>query len=318
VTAVRVLPTDFPPEGYGLVTLSPSGTRLAVSCEDADHVLVFDPHTGRQVARAEEFRGVYRLCFLSDQELLVTHRDGCHRWNVGPGGPRPPAPAPEGWQASAALDPDGRLLAVGGSADLFLCDPRTEQVVRRLAPIYACGGYGPQCPPAFSARGRYVAADFHGSDRGPDFVAVWEVGTGRRQRVIDGHASALAFRDDTLALAVSNSDRGLLLYEPDRGEEPAARFEVEDCAFAVQFRDGGRTLAALMAGGGFVEFDATTGAVVRRAPPPAEMAPAASEYVLRVAVSADWTRFAGVVEAKAVVWPGDRAERGATPDSARM
>ena len=40
---------------------------------------------------------------------------------------------------------------VGGSADLFLCDPRTEQVVRRLAPIYACGGYGPQCPPAHAA-----------------------------------------------------------------------------------------------------------------------------------------------------------------------
>jgi hypothetical protein len=152
-----------------------------------------------------------------------------------------------------------------------------------------------------------VAADFHGSDRGPDFVAVWEVATGRRQRIFDGHTSALAFRGDTLALAVSDSDRGLLLYEPDGGEEPAVRFEVEHRAFAVQFRDGGRTLAALMAGGGFAEFDATTGVVVRRMPPPAEMEPSTSEYVLRAAVSADWTRFAGVVEAKAVVWPGDRA-----------
>jgi hypothetical protein len=297
------------------VALNPSGTQLAVSCEDAEHVLVFDPHSGRRVGRAMGFRGVYRLCFLSDQELLVTHRDGCHRWEVGPGRRRRPRPAPDGWQASATLSPDGRLLAVGGTGDLFLCDPRSERLVRRLAPIYACGGYGPRCPPAFSAGGRYVAADFHGSDRGPDFVAVWDARTGQRQRIFDSYADALAFRGDTLALAVGESEgRGVSLFEPEHGEEPAVRFEVEHHPFALQFRDEGRTLAVLMAGGGFVQFDAVTGAVVKRTPPPAEMDPATAEYVLRVAVDADWTCFAGVVEAKVVIWPGDRAEAGAAPD----
>src|SRR5262249_16348718 len=146
VNEVRTLATDFPPEGLGLVALSPYATRLAVSCEDAEHVLVFDPYLGRRVDRAAGFRGVYRLGFLSDRELLVTDLDGGRRWDVGQG--RRPGPAPEGWQASAALSPDGGLLAVGGSGELILCDPGTEQVVRRLAPLCAIGGYGPQCPPA--------------------------------------------------------------------------------------------------------------------------------------------------------------------------
>jgi hypothetical protein len=188
--------------------------------------------------------------------------------------------------------------------------------VRRLEPIYALGGYGPQSPPAFSAGGQYVAADLHGSDRGPHFVAVWDARTGRRQRIFDRHPSALAFRGDTLTLAVSESEyRGLYLYEPDQGEEPAAVFEDVPRAFALQFRDGGRTLAVLMAGGGFVQIDAATGAVVKRTPPPAEMEHTTSEYVLRVAVNADWTCFAGVVEARVVVWPGDRAQQPASNGS---
>jgi hypothetical protein len=134
--------------------------------------------------------------------------------------------------------------------------------------------------------------------------------------VFDTKAEAVAFREDTLALALADDHGQILLYEPDQGEDPVRRMPIERPWTYVgvremQYRDGGRTLAALLWDGHFLLLDADTGRVLRHTPPPGGRR-------LRAAVaSADWAVFAAATEGGVVIWPGDRAEPPAVPDPGR-
>src|SRR5207244_1662211 len=142
-----------------------------------DRVLVFDLPSGREVARTADLRRVSDVRFLTDDVLLLTHFGGCFRWDLRRGGRE--LLSEQGWQSRTAVSPDGQVVAIGTKAGLVLFDVVLGKVRRHLECQFAYGGdgYSPQCPPAFSADGRYVAADLHGDQRGPHFVVVWDAHT---------------------------------------------------------------------------------------------------------------------------------------------
>jgi WD40 repeat protein len=302
----RFVPFAFPEEGERLLALNPRCTRLAVSCEDTDFVQVFDPRSGRKVKRCKDFYRVFSLEFLSDDVLLVASARGCFRCDLRRGGGRDVLPS-EGWQWRTTVSPDRRVIAVGGQGTLALYDAGTGQLVRRLWTNFTYN-HSSGCA-AFSADGRYVATGLRAGREAP-LVVVWDAHTGRRQRVFDTEAFALAFRGDALSLAVA-LDGAIYLYEADQGEAPATELKVAGLADALQSRDQGRALAALMSGGGFAQVRADTGEVMRSLPPPAEAKPR------EVVPSPDWSLFAGATADGVVLWPGDRAEARAAADRPR-
>jgi WD40 repeat protein len=300
-----LVPIVCPPNRDTLLALNPRGTRLAVSCERSDSVQVLDPRSGREVTRCAGFQRVSGIEFHSTEVLLVAASDGCFRCDLRRGGRE--VLSSESGLTRTAVSPNGRVVAIGVHGGIDLYDVRKGQVLRRLGTGFLYRPIGTRA--AFSASGRYVAAELSDDYYRPILVGVWDVHNGRRQRVFDAEAHALAFREDTLALAVADDHGRIHLYEPDQGEEPAMQCQVNQpwmgvCGCALQFRDGGRTLAVLLGNGAFAQVEADTGRVLRRRPPPAESRPFAA------VASADWSLFAGASEDGVVVWPGDRAAPG--------
>jgi hypothetical protein len=290
---------DFPPEKDRLLAFNPRGTRLAVFCQDTDHVQVLDTRSGEEVARCTDFVRISSIVFLSAEVLLVAAYGGCFRCNLRRGGRE--LLSPEGWQTSATVHQDGRVLAIGVRGGLVLYDLVKRKVRHRVCTAFDPDYVGDRV--AFSAGGRYLAADLSARWRGMGIVVIWDAQTLRRQRVFDTLADALAFREDTLALAVSSDSGCIELYEPDQGEEPATRFFFDySLPGTMEFRDKGQKLAVLMSGGEFIQLATSTGSMERRLSPPAN-------YKLDSAVScADWSLFAGATDNGVVIWPGDRAE----------
>ncbi len=293
------LATDFPPESDRLLAFNPRGTRLAVSWENADHVRVFDPRSGAEVTRCTGFVRISGIVFLSAEVLLVAAYGGCFRCNLRRGGRD--LLSPEGWQTGITLSLDRRVLALGVRGGLLLYDVVKGKALNQYVAAFDPDYVG-HCA-AFSAGRRYLAADLSARWRGMGIVVIWDAQTLRRQRVFDTLAYALAFREDTLTLAVSADSGYIEIYEPDQGEEPATRFFFDySLPGPMEFRDGGQTLAMLMGNGEFIQVAMGAGSVVRRAPPPA------NHKLCSAVSSVDWSLFAGTTESGVVVWRSDQAE----------
>jgi hypothetical protein len=307
------LPSGWGPEVEWLLAFNARATRLAVSYRYGKHLLVFNPRSGREVARLADFKYLQGLAFLSTEVLLVTYSGGCTRCDLRRGG-RAALWEGDVQPSTLAVSPNGRDVAIGLYPGLVVLDTVKQEVRCRMRAGLARGsdGYGPRYAPAFSAGGRYVAADLHQDQRGHHLVVVWDAHTGRRQRIFDADATALAFRDDTLALAVADDSCGeIQLYEPDQGEEPVARFRGYSLARALQFRDGGRSLGVLGYDGSLSLLSAENGAVLQRA------APSAGRELTWAVPSADWSLFAAATQGGVVIWPGGRAEPPAAADGGR-
>jgi hypothetical protein len=141
-----------------------------------------------------------------------------------------------------------------------------------------------------------VAADFITEAHG-DFLLVWDTSDGKRWRSLEISSQDLvvAFRGDTLTFVLGQN--GLDLYEPDRGDEPAAHYPRPSYPEAVAFRDGGKTLAAVGYQEGLVVINVATGRVKRAVARPEGRAVGYS------APSPDWSLIASGTEAGVLVWP---------------
>jgi hypothetical protein len=286
--------SDMPSEADCLFAFGPGSTRFAISWQDTDHVRVVDPHSGEEVKRCTGFHRVTGVAFLSADELLVAAYGGCYRCNLARG--KRKLLSKEGWQASITVSPSCGLVAIGVTGGIDLYDVRKSQVSHRLGTGFAFLHWGNRS--GFSRGERYIAAELK-----PSLVGVWDVHTGRRQRVFDTEAHAFAFRDDTLTLALEDADGHIRIYEPDEGEAPAKQLNIERPwtyigARALQFRNKGRTLALLLSDGNFIRLDTATGKVLRHYPPPG------ARTVRGAVSSADWASFAGATDGGVVIWPG--------------
>jgi hypothetical protein len=297
-----VVPILLPPERARLLALNPRGTRLAVSHDESDSVQIFDARSGREVTRCSGFQRLAGVEFLSAEILLVTAADGFFRCDLRRG--QRDMFVAESWPASTTVSPDGRMVALGVDHGIILYDTRKGEVLRRLGTDLASGVRDPakgRCA-AFSTGGRYVAAALRSTYDHWYLVVVWEIQTGRRQRIFDTIAHALAFRDDTLSLALADDWAHINIYEPDQGEEPAVQFQVEHTPRALQFQAGGQTLAVLLSKGSVIQLEEGTGRILRRTEPPGQ------DSIDSAVVSADWSCFAGATESGVTVWSGDSAE----------
>ena len=60
-----------PEDSEHFLTFNSAGTRLAVGCDAADYALVFDPRSGREVARLPDLPHLTSMSFLSADVLLT-------------------------------------------------------------------------------------------------------------------------------------------------------------------------------------------------------------------------------------------------------
>jgi WD40 repeat protein len=300
------IPCEFPPEENRLLAFNPRGSRLAVSHMFADHVQIFDTRSGERLTRLDGLTGVSRVLFMSAEVLLVAAFGGCYRCNLR-GGTRDVI-TDKGWQAGVALSQDGRLLALGEKMGLVLYDLARNTIVGGFSVCF--NSEDAVYHAEFSPGGRYLAADVHAGGRAGGIVVVWDIQTGRRQRVYDTRGYAFAFRGETLTLAVAADSGYVEVYEPDQGEAVTRQFFFDyRLPRVMESRDGDRALAMLLDGGEFVQVDWDTGAVLRRRAPPA-----GHKLSHDLVTTKGWTHFAGTVEGGVLVWPGDRAEPGAAAD----
>jgi hypothetical protein len=292
------LATDFP-ERADRLAFNAQGTLLAAACEEsqADYAIVLELPTSREVARVTElwlwdcrtfeFFGD-GLLGLADSGIVCRDvRNGTLETLWAEKGVVP---------LSATVSPDGRLLAIGIVGGLILYDLVNKRS-RRLETFYESRCYRA----TFSPGGRYVAAHL---DRNSAFsvVMVWDTEHGRRWRTFPAgsHHDPMAFRGDTLALAVGSGQ--IVLFEPDQGEDPAATYSVDGYACAMQFRNGGDVLAIAAchgaAGyrGGLTLLETATGQVRHHVGPPGNREIAQSQP------NADWSAIASATDGGILIW----------------
>lgn len=295
VASPRLLKVDVPEPDR--LAFNAANRLLAVGSSEENVAVILDLADGHEVARVREevrLRDMWTFEFFEDKLLAIRHKpDGaCVFFDVHQRKVETVYAANGRYPQGAAIDPTGRLLAVGFASRLVLYDLKKREArwERDTCVDGTCSR------PAFSPGGRYVAGDFMmGSSGG--LIIVWDTADGKRWRTLEvsGIDPVVAFRGDTTSFVVGED--GLGLYEPGQGDEPVATFQKPAYPEAVSFRDGGKTLAAVGNGGGLVVIDLETGRekrVVNRT---------GGREIGYSVPSPDWSLVASVTEGGVLVWP---------------
>jgi WD40 repeat protein len=286
-----------------LLAFNAQSTRLAIHSDGDSQVVVFDPHSGREVGRVVKFHHLVSMDFLSADVLLLVQQPHwkssgftpgrCVRWDLRRG-KRDLIWEHEHLQC-VAVNHKGRVVAFGADQGLVLFDVAKKKVLhqRKTAlPLYPERAL-------VSAGGSYAAIGMstERSSTRPRVVMVWDVAEARRQRTFEINwdcLSGLAFNGDTLGMAVATW-HDVQVFEPEQGEDPVLVYNPEEPALAMQFREQGM-LALLLDDGTRVILRIKTGKVVRSVPPPTEL-------VLKYsAANAEWSMFAAPTAGGVFVW----------------
>jgi WD40 repeat protein len=194
---------------------------------------------------------VYKLMVSSyTRQLVSVGLDKTIRlWDIETGEPtrvlRPPiARGAHGYLFSAALSPDGKLLAVGTYRALtplhdhriHLIDLSSGQMVRSLkGHIYTIYDL------AFSADGERLASASQDAT-----VRIWNVATGETLQVLRGHDAAVhgvAWNPDGKQLVSGSLDKTARIWSTISGTATAVMREAQDEIMTVGWRPDGKVLA---------------------------------------------------------------------------
>ncbi|TNE88157.1 MAG: hypothetical protein EP330_15990 [Deltaproteobacteria bacterium] len=194
------------------VSWSPDA-RFVASGSEAGEVVLHATSGERLGALAVGEGPVHALQFTEDAEQVLAHTED-RVVLLATDGLTPVASIAER-ASSAALSPDGRLVAVGrvdGSVELLDAQGRLQRTM--------VGHTEPAGSARFSADGKLLATASR--DRS---VRLWEVATGREIARLLGHergASSVSFREDDRVLASADSDGRVLLWDVDSARQPPA------------------------------------------------------------------------------------------------
>jgi hypothetical protein len=261
----RRLSVDLPRSGMARLTPSRDGKSIAL-VDAAQTIRIIDATSGtkRQLHRGPEW--VLGLAFAPDGRWLVGWSGDrmIHVWDVESGRQLreqslPPVPndgpAPLGVQNpslfSAALSPDGKLLAVGSQHThgsdvkpehyLLFLDMASGREVRRLDDL-AEDPY----TIAFSSDGRVLAY----SGLHDPTIRLLEVSSGRERRRLIGHrgpVSSLTFTPDDRRLISGSDDTTALVWDlrDDPGTHPATAGELDALWADLADQDAARAYRAI-------------------------------------------------------------------------
>ena len=295
-----------PEDTHYLLAFNAQSTRLAVHSDGDSQVVVFDPHSGREVGRLVKIHHVVSMDFLSADVLLLVQQPHwkssgwtpgrCVRWDLRRS-KRDIVWEHEHLQC-VAVSPKGRVVAFGADQGIVLFDGVKKKILHQRKtglPLYPERAL-------VSARGSYAAIGMctERSSTSPRVVMVWDVEEARRHRTLELNwdcLSGLAFHGDTLGMAVATW-HDVQVFEPDRGEDPVMVYEPEKPALAMQFQEPG-LLALLLDNGRRVFLRIKTGKVVRSVPPPTEL------VLVYAAANADWSMFAAPTAGGVFVWKAE-------------
>ena len=167
--------------------------------------------------------------------------------------PRVPVVSPVG---SVAFAPDGSLLAVGGSKEVRLVDPKNGKILATLA-----GHAGLVTGIAFGPDGDWLAAAGGLPARWGE-IKLWDLETRTLRRTFEGHDDsiyAVAVSPDGKLLASGSYDKLIKLWDVESGKELRTLKDHIDSVFAVTFSPNGEWLASGAADRSVKIWDVATG-----------------------------------------------------------
>jgi WD40 repeat protein/serine/threonine protein kinase/Flp pilus assembly protein TadD len=228
-------------DGVRVVAFSPDGRRLAADC--GQDMQIWDPHTGKELARLEGHRlPVADAAYSPDGRYLASADDDgtILLWDLAPEKPSlaRTLPGHDGPVTSVVFSPDGRRVASGGRDQTArVWDAVSGRMIlsfaRHAGPV-TCVSYSPD-------GGRLASSSEDGTAR------VWDADTGRELVVFRGHAGSVkgvAFSRDGLRLATGSADGSVCLWDSATGQEALAlRGQMFDIK-GVAFSSDGRVLGA--------------------------------------------------------------------------
>lgn len=195
---------------------SPGGDRLAVIARSGE-VRIWTVVDWKERTRIKTPPTPDWVFFGPDgATLLSVAGNGVTQWSLGSGQRIGRFDGHTAWVKSAALSPDGALLATGSDDSSVGVWSLSS---RRLVVGFACGAGGIWSV-AFSRDGKTIAA---GTFEG--LIQLWNVAAGQQSATLRGHISfvaSLAFSPDTRTLASSSMDKTIRLWRAPLFEETDA------------------------------------------------------------------------------------------------
>jgi WD40 repeat protein len=241
------------PSQVHCMRFGPSGTQLAIACEDAT-LRLFDTHNIHDLPGHRPHEA-WAVAFAPDGKTLASAGDDdtIRLWTVPGYKQRSVLRGHTALIASVAFSPDGRTLASGGyDHKVRLWDMATsrEQAVLR--------GHAQDIRVvAFSADGRWLATAAKSTKQPEGELKLWDLAAGHEPTTFVAHGNAVAFSRDGRLLAFRD-DKGAVQLVDLSTLKPAGGTGYLGAVSCVTFAPDGNTLATADANGVVKLWDVKT------------------------------------------------------------